>query len=155
MSLTNTALQKPITSTRLGRKYIVGQADIAAGGAFTTVDILLDTLPAGAIIEYDKIKHTVAVAGAAGPISAATARLKLVTRATSPITTQLGAGALNVFLAPGVLDGTSSITGVTAVAGDAEALNDLYMTVTETGATTGLSDVTAGEVHAWINYAVI
>lgn len=155
MSLTNTLVAKPITSTNRRREYVVDATEIARGAAFTTVDIVLDRLPPGAIIYSNRIWHTTAVAGATGPISASTARLKLVTEAASPISTSLGAGALDVFAAPGVLDGTSSITGVTPVAGDKENYTKLVMTVTETGGTTGLSNVTAGEIHATVDYAVL
>lgn len=225
MSLTNSLINPTVSMNSYGRKkYVVTKEDIAKGGAFTTVDILLDTFPAGTIFGTSAIKHTVAVAGAAGPITAATARLKVITGAASPITTYLTPSALDAFAAVGVLDGTSSVgsggysgtftlngttpvtvtnanvavtdaiaislntvggtvgvqphiatitagTGFTvvgtasdtsvynyslgkstsSVAGDIDSVNYLYMTVTETGATTGLSDVTAGEIHAWVN----
>lgn len=155
MSLTNTLVRDAIINTNRRKEYIVPFTEINDGGAFTTVDIVLEVFPAGFIHEASRIWHEVAVAGAAGPITAATARLKLVTAATSPVSTNLGAGALDVYAAPGVLDGTSSITSVTKVAGDLEATTSLIMTVTETGATTGLSDVTAGEIHAVLDYQIL
>lgn len=153
MSLTLTPTLTPSINANGHKEYVVTAAIIAQGGAFTTVDIVLDRLPPGAYVTADRIWHTTSVAGAAGPISASTARLKLVTEAASPITTQLGSGALDVYAATGVLDGTSSITGVTAVAGDRENYTKLVMTVTQTGATTGLSDVTAGEIHAAVDWS--
>lgn len=228
MSLSNNLVRDPIINTNLRKEYIVDYTEINDGGAFTTLDIKLDTFPAGAIIYGSRLWYTVALVGTS--VSAATARLKLVTQAASPITTSLGSHALDVFSAVGVLDETSSVsspsstgftgtfvangasavtvsntnvaitdtiaislntvggtvgvqphvstitagTGFTVVCtasdtstynytivrsgssitvGDLEKANDLYMTITTTGA--NLSVVTAGEIHAVVNYAVV
>lgn len=144
MSLTNPIINQPSISASQKRKYTVTAADIAAGGAFTTVDITLDTLPAGSVLFANRIKHSVAVAGTG--FSASTARLVFGT-------TSLGAGALNVFQAPGTTDGTHSIAGTTPVAGDMEDATTLKMTVTSTGG--NLSAATAGSIDAYISYDIL
>lgn len=146
MSLTNTLLTPPIVSSDgHRRKYIVNEMELQQGGAFTTVDIILETFPAGAIIESDRIKHLESVEGA-GPITASTARLYF---GKSGSLSALGAGALDVFAAPGSTDGTHSISGVTPVSGDVEDENLLVMRVTTTGG--NLSGVTAGIIQAIVN----
>lgn len=145
MSLTNTILQTPpINSTGNRTVYNVTQADLQAGGAFTTVDIILDNFPAGAILTSSRIKHLTAVVGAS--VSASTARLFF---GASASLTAVGSGALDVFAAPGTTDGTHSITSTTQVAGDTESPNQLVMRVTTTGA--NLSVVTAGAIEAVAN----
>lgn len=116
MALTNTLLAKRTIDNFLRPKYTIAIADLQALGAFTTGTIILDTFPAGFILNSIRMKHSVAVVGAAGPITAATAQLQLVTQAASPVTTTLGP-ALNIFAAPGVLDGTSSITVPSSASG--------------------------------------
>lgn len=153
MSLINTLLAVPTVTDETGgylKKYTVSAAEIAKLGAFTTGDIILDVFPAGSIVMLDRIKHSVAVAGAAGPITASTARLMFGA-------TALGAGALDVYAAIGTADATNAITGVTPVVSP-NALNattNLVMRITETGATTGLSDVTAGSIDAYVVVKVL
>lgn len=144
MSLVNSAVSAASITAGQKRKYTVAVADLVAGGAFTTVDINLDTLPAGSVHLASRIKHTASVVGPS--ISASTARLYFNAVA-------LGAGALDVFAAPGTTDGTHSITSVTPVAGDTEATNVFMMRVTSTGA--NLSVATAGSIDAAIEYAVV
>lgn len=145
MSLVNTALPQYGVSAGGKRKYTVALSDIVAGGAFTTVDINLDTLPPGAIHLASRIKHSASVAGPS--ISAATARLYFNAVA-------LGSGALDVFQAPGTTDGTHAITSVTPVAGSiASTGNVLMMRVTSTGA--NLSVATAGSIDASIEFLVL
>ena len=136
-------------SGHLVKRYTVTQADIIALGAFTTGDIILDVLPAGSVIITSRIKHSTSVAGAAGPISAATARLMFGA-------TALGAGAIDVYAAVSTTDSTS-VTGLTPVASPnaLSATTNLVMRVTQTGATTGLSDATAGSIDAWVTYLVL
>lgn len=147
MSLVNNLAAVPTAGGR--KKYTVSAAEIAALGAFTTGDVILDVLPANAIITHSRIKHNTAVVGAAGPITAATARLMFGA-------TALNAGALDVFAATSTTDSTT-VTGVTNVISPSAlgATTNLVMRITETGATTGLSDVTAGSIDAWINYVVL
>lgn len=150
MSLINNILLPASTGRSAYRKkYTVSAQDIAKLGAFTTGDIILDVLPAGAIITASRIKHNTAVAGAAGPITAATARLMFGA-------TALNAAALDVYAATSTTDSTT-VTGVTAVISPnaLDATTNLVMRITETGATTGLSDVTAGSIDAWVDYKVL
>ncbi len=146
MSLVNTNSQKgPLVSASFKDKYTVALADIVAGGAFTTVDINLDTLPAGAIHLASRIKHSAALVGPS--ISAGTARLYFNA-------TALGSGALDIFQAPGTTEATHDITSVTPVAGSiASTGNILMMRVTSTGA--NLSVATAGSIDASIEYIVM
>ena len=114
MSLVNNLLSAPQISADQGRRtYHVKLADLQAGGAFTTVDIVLDNFPAGSVIEASRIKHLTSVAGTS--FSAATARLFFGPAGSE---TALGSGALDVFAAPGTTDGTHSISQVTPIAGD-------------------------------------
>lgn len=139
MSLTNNLITgNLVTSSYPTRIYKVTIDDIVALGAYTTGIVVLDTLPAGWVLLADRIKHVTAVGG--GGITASTARLSFNG-------TALGAGALDVYAAVGTTDGTHSITGVTPIAGDAEATSTLIMTITST--TSNLSAATAGEIHAW------
>ncbi len=142
MSLTNNLVAAPVMATTAHRKrYNVPTSEIAGGGAFTTVDIVLDTYAPGSVMMANRIKHTAAVVGAS--VSASTARLYW---GPSGSLSALGAGALDIIAAPGSTDGTHSITGVTPVAGDLESDNLLVMRITSTGA--NLSVVTAGAVSA-------
>jgi hypothetical protein len=154
MSLVNSIKNKVTAiSPAVGqhKKYTVTLADIQALGAFTTGDIILDVLPPGAIVLTSRIKHSVPIAGAAGPISAATARLMFGA-------TALAAGAIDVYAATTTTDSTS-ITGLTNVisptALDGTSTTNLVMRITQTGATTGFSDVTAGSIDAWVDYKVL
>ncbi len=145
MSLVNSAINpNAISSASQKAKWRVTTADIAAGGAFTTVDINLASLPAGAIHLASRIKHSAAVVGPS--ISASTARLYFNT-------TALGSGALDIFAAPGTTDGTHLITSITNVAGSTAAANVVMMRVTSTGA--NLSVATAGAVDATMEYTVL
>ena len=149
MSLTNNLINKPqISSDGQHREYIVTQADLIAGGAFTTVDIILETFPAGAYLDESRIKHLVSVAGTS--ITAATARLYF---GPSGGLTAVGSGALDVFQAPGTTDGTHSISSTTKIAGDVEDPNLLVMRVTTTGG--NLSAVTAGKIEAVASLAQV
>lgn len=151
MSLVNNLINKviPMSTGSMRKKYTVTAADIAKLGAFTTGDIILDVLPAGSIVTTARIKHSVAVAGAAGPITASTARLMLGA-------TALNAAALDVYAAVNTTDSTT-VTGLTNVISPnaLDATTNLVMRITETGATTGLSDVTAGTIDAWVDYKVL
>ncbi len=143
MTLTPT-LTRPATSPYGKRMYTVGVNEIKQGGAFTSTVLTLESLPAGSVHLASRIKHTAALVGPS--ISAGTARLSFNG-------TALGAGALDIFAAPGTTDGTHSITSITPVVGDAEAANPLVMTITSTGA--NLNVATAGEIVASINYIIV
>lgn len=150
MSLANFALNQPVSNAVAGnpRKFTATTADIVAGGAFTTVDVKWN-LPEGAVLNSARIKHSEAVAGATGPIMTSTARLFFNG-------TALGSGTLDVFAAPGSTAGTHYITDITGNgAGKVDDVNVLLMRITETGATTGLSDVTAGSIDAWVDYSIM
>lgn len=122
-------------------KYSVRLGDLIAGGAFTTMDVILARFPAGAMLQRSRIKHSESVAGTS--FSAATARLYF---GPSGGLNALGAGALDVFAATGSTDGTHSITSTTQVAGDLEDENLLVMRVTSTGG--NLAAATAGIIDA-------
>lgn len=146
MSLVNNLSNVPTVTDETGgylKKYSVVLADLKLGGAFTTVDIVLDTFPAGSIIQFSRVKHSVAVAGTS--FSASTARIYFGT-------TAMGSGTLDVFAAPGTTDGTHAITDITgAISPSAlDATTNLIMRVTSTGG--NLSAATAGQIDA---YAVV
>jgi hypothetical protein len=147
MSLTINALQ-PLgaisTSGYPKRYYVVDYKDLQAGGAFTTVDIILDTFPPATDLVTSRIKHTTSVAGTS--FSASTARIAY---GASGALTLAGTGALDVFAAVGTTEGTHSINQTTIVPGDTEASNLLVMRVTSTGG--NLSAATAGEIHASVS----
>jgi hypothetical protein len=144
MSLETTLLNRPTIGTSFTRKYTVGLQDIKAGGAFTTVAITLENLPAGAIHMASRVKHSQAVAGTS--FSASTARLSFDG-------TALGGAALDVFAAPGVTEDTHEKTSVTPVVGKVGETNPFIMTVTSTGG--NLSAATAGSIDAYIEYIVL
>lgn len=141
MALTNTLIAPPTTGTGYRRKYTVSASEIAALGAFTTGIVTLDTLPAGAIVTGARIKHSVAVNVA----TSLSARLYFVT--------DLGAGALDVFAAPGTTIGTHEITDVTPRVGLISGTNLLQMKFTNGGG--NLSTVTAGSVDAYVDYIIL
>ncbi len=147
MSLVTTVLDEGRVTQSIGnpRKYTVTTADLVAGGAFTTVDINLDNLPAGAVVLAARVKHSEAVVGAS--ISASTARIYFNANA-------LGAGTLDIFAAPGSTPATHYITDVTGNgAGKFDDVNVLMLRVTTTGA--NLSVITAGNVEVWVDYTIL
>lgn len=142
MALTNALVATPSISATAGRKkYTVSAAEMAALGAFTTGIINLDTLPAGAVIYSARIKHSTAVNIA----TSLSARLYF--------TTDLGAGALDVFAAVGTTIGTHEITDVTPRVGLISGTNLLQMKFTNGGA--NLSTITVGSIDAYIDYIVL
>lgn len=144
MSLTNSSLQPNGAVSQSGypkRYYVVDYKDLQAGGAFGTVDIVLDTFPPGTDLVTSAIKHTVSVAGTS--FSASTARLFY---GAAGALTAAGTGALDAFAAPSGTEGTGNIHQTTIVPGDTELNNTLVMRVTSTGG--NLSAATAGEIHA-------
>lgn len=126
------------------KKYTINLADIVALGAFTTGTINLDTLPAGAVVQAWRIKHSQAVAGPS--ISAATAQV--VTPNNS-----FGA-AFDVFQA---VSTTALQTGSNAAtitpAENFAATTNLQLALTSTGA--NLSVATAGKINVWVKYTVL
>jgi hypothetical protein len=147
--VTFTAADPVSRSGRLVKRYTVDLTNLKALGAFTTGDIILDILPPGSIIVTSRIKHSTSIAGAAGPISAATARLMFGS-------TALGAGAIDVYAATSTTDSTS-VTSITSVVSPntLDVVTNLVMRITQTGATTGFSDITAGSIDAWVQYATL
>lgn len=147
MALTNTLIQAGpiIDKSSHRREYVITTADLAALGAFTTGTITLENLPAGAVVLAARWKHSAAVVGAS--VSASTARMVFNGN-------NLGAGALDIFAAPGSTPATHYITDVTGNgAGKIDDVNALTMALTTTGA--NFSVVTAGEVHAWVEYILM
>lgn len=130
------------------REYVVDAAKIAEGGAFTTTDINLADLPAGAVVNATRVKHSESVTdGDVGTISAATARVYFNANA-------MGSGTLDVFAAPGSTPGTHYITDVTGSgAGKIDDVNVLMLRVTTTGA--NLSTVTTGKISVWVDYTIL
>lgn len=149
MSLVNNLLNVPTVTDETGgylKKYTVGLSDLKKGGAFTTVDIILDVMPAGSVVLLSRVKDSTAVAGTS--FSAATARLYFGA-------TALGSGTLDVFDAVGTADGTDAITDITgAVSPSAlDATTNLIMRVTSTGG--NLSATTSGSIDAYIVWKIL
>lgn len=149
MSNINSLINVPTVTDETGgynKRYSVKLADLIAGGAFTTVDVILETFPAGSIVKYARVKHSTAVAGTS--FSASTARLMFGA-------TALGSGALDVFAAVGTTEGTHAITDITgAVSPNAlSATTNLVMRVTSTGG--NLSATTAGQIDAYADVATL
>lgn len=144
MSLVNNLLHpiQPVNAQQDHKVYQIKTDDLVAGGAFTTVDIVLENYPAGAMLRFSRIKPVQSIAGA-GPITAATARL-FFGKAGSEAA--VGSGAVDAFAAVGTTEGTSDITSTTAVAGDGYNANRLIARITTTGG--NLSGVTAGAIEA-------
>ncbi len=129
-----------------GNVYSVTLADLIAIGAATSGNIILDNLPAGAIVTLGRVKHTQAVAGA-GPVTAATVRIATANNS-------YGSAAFNIFQAVG--DTTMQNFGTTTVTPVAEnwaAVTPIYATVTLTGG--NASDLTAGAFKVWLRYTVL
>lgn len=148
MSLVNNLLNPvPTVSADQGeRVYKVTAADLINGGAFTTVDIVLDNYPAGATLMTSRIRPLVAVTGTS--ITASTARLYFGKAGSE---TAVGSGAVDAFQTIGTVEGTNEIASTTPVAGDGWAANRLLMRVTTTGG--NLSAVTTGSIEAAANVA--
>lgn len=129
-----------------GMVYNVSLADLIGIGANTSGDIILDNLPAGAIVTLGRVKHTQAVVGA-GPVTAATVRIATANNS-------YGSAAFNIFQA--VADATMQNFGtvtVTPVAENWAAVTPIYATVTLTGG--NASGLTAGAFKVWIRYTVL
>ena len=129
-----------------GAVYNITLADLQAIGATTSGNIILDNLPAGAIVHLGKIKHSVALVGA-GPVTAATVRVATANN-------NYGAAAFDVFQA--VSDTARQIFGpaaTTPVAENENAVTPIYATVTLTGG--NASGLTAGRIQVWIRYTVL
>ena len=131
----------------IGKKYNITLADIVSLGANLQGNFLLDTLPAGEIVQYGRIKHSVAVAGPG------------ITGCTAQLGDQFGGGsnfgtAFNVFTAPGgeVLSTFGGLVAPTGV-GYFSQTNQIYLTLIATGA--NLSVATAGAISVWLRYVVI
>lgn len=145
MALQNPIINPPTISTGgMHKKYTVGPADLAKLGAFTSGDIILDYLPAGAVVRATRVKHSAAVVGAS--VSAATARVITANN-------NYGSGTLDVFAAPGTTSGTHFITDIAGANENFAAVTPLLLHVTSTGA--NLSVVTAGSIDVWVDYTVL
>jgi hypothetical protein len=135
----------------IGKKYNILLSDIAGLGAVLQGNLLIDTLPAGSVIQYIRIKHTTSVAGPA--ITACTAQV-----ATSNVAYGT---AFDVFQA---VSNTAFATVVTpSVASPFQILGvasppvenfatttPLYLVLVTTGA--NLSVATAGAISVWVRY---
>lgn len=142
MALTNTLIATPsVSGSGNRRKYTVSAAEMAALGAFTTGIITLATLPAGTVLNMARIKHSTAVNIA----TSLSARLYF--------TTDLGAGALDVFAAVGTTVGTHEIIDVTPRVGLISGTNLLQMKFTNGGA--NMSTITVGSIDAWVDWDVL
>jgi hypothetical protein len=125
------------------RKFSVTAADLAALGAFTTGDIVLENLPPKTNVLRVFTKHSAAVVGVS--VSACTAQVKTANNAT------LGGSALDVFQA--VADSASVNTYVAALKESWAAATPLLLHIVATGA--NLSVVTAGQIDVQVTYEVL
>lgn len=141
MALTNALKNFSTIGSNFVRSYVIPTAEIAALGAFTTGDVTIATLPAGAIVREFRLKHTASVTG--GTLSAVTAR-----GLTS--NTNYGGAALDVFQAP---SNTALTTDVTPRPENFATTTDLKVHFVSTG--DNLAAATAGSVTVWLNYAIL
>lgn len=140
--VTFTAGDATSNSGHMVKKYTITAADLVALGAYTTGIITLDTLPAGTILQYSRIKHSVAV----GIATSLSARGYFAS-------TDLGGAALDVFAAVGTTVDTHEKTSTTPVVGLISGTNALQVKFTNGGA--NLSTVTAGSIDFWVQYTVL
>lgn len=124
-------------------KFTVTQADIAALGAFLTGDVILEKLPARALILRTFVKHSTSVAGPS------------IATCTAQVTTATGnrGGALDVFAAPSAT-AYDVFLNITATAKEANitGTTPVLLHFITTGA--NLSVATAGQVDVVITYCV-
>lgn len=141
MALINPLIATPkVNQSGTRTQYTISAAEMAALGAFTTGQITLATLPAGVILNWARLKHSVAVNIA----TSLSARLYF--------NTDLGSGALDVFAAPGTTVGTHEITDVTPRVGLISGTNALLLKFTNGGA--NMSTITAGSIDVWIDFDI-
>jgi hypothetical protein len=128
-------------------KYTVLLADIVALGAALTGDIVLDTLPPGAVIHGASIHASTTVSG--GTIATATAQLKLNT-------TLLGPAAANVFTGAGA-ENTAGLflaaVGTQIGVSNLGSANTLKLTLTTTVG--NLNAATQGQIDVIVTYSVL
>ncbi len=131
-------------------RYDISTSDLVALGAFTTGKIQLDVIPAGAVMQVGRVKHSQAVVGPS--ISAATVRV--VTAAstdTTSIVNSFGSAALDIFQA--VSDTAMTTFGTTTVTPVSEAFGGtsvLQASFVFTGA--NASVITAGALSVWVKW---
>jgi len=124
-----------------GKVYKIAATDIAGLGASTTGNLLLDTYPAGAIIQYVRVKNTVQGAGVT----------------TCPV--QVNDGTNTYGSAFDICTAVSATNLVTVQSTSANVLSfaapsPIYLAFT--GSTGGnLGALTAGAVSVWIRYVLI
>lgn len=132
-------------SGHMTKKVTIDFNDVAALGAFTTGDVIFDTLPAGAVLEFARLKHSVLFVGPS--ITAMTARIQTANN-------NYGTGTLDVVgVAIGTTSGTSFINDVTGATENIAVATPIYVHFAATGA--NLSVMTAGSLDVWYQYRIL
>jgi hypothetical protein len=129
----------------IGKRYNITSADIVGLGAATTGSLLLDNLPAGSLIQYVRIKNTVAVTGVT----------------TCPVQVYDGTSATNTYGTAFDVCTPVSATNLMTAQPAVPATVPNFATTTPiylgfNGSTGGnLSAVTGGAVSVWVRYVII
>lgn len=126
----------------IGRKYNVALADITLAGGVLQGNLLLDTLPPGALMQYVRIKHSQACAGPS----------------VTAVTAQVGDGtnswgsAFDIFQAPSnTALSTAQLTASNI--GPFAANWPIYLTLIATGGNLGV--LTAGALAVWLRWTIV
>jgi hypothetical protein len=146
LALTNTITAGNVQADAygIGKKYFITTADLVALGAFTTGTIVLDALPAGAVVRMIRIKHTQSVAGPS--ITAATAQVATANNTYG--------SAFDIFQA--VANTAAAMSTVQPTSGNVEnfaTTTTLNLNLTTTGA--NFSVVTTGALWAIVRYELL
>jgi hypothetical protein len=129
----------------IGKTYNITLADIQGLGANLTGNLQLDNLPAGEVIQYVRIKHSVSVAGTG--ITACTAQV------ADSINAAFGT-AFDVFQAvSNAATALSTVQLTTGNIGNFAAVTPIYLQLSATGG--NLSAATAGAITVWVRYVLL
>lgn len=129
----------------IGKKYIIGTADIQSLGAVLQGNFLLDYMPAGSITKIVRIKHSQAVAGPS--ITACTAQV-------NDSVPQAYGAAFDVFQAVANTPAAqSTVQLTTGNVGSLVVPTALYLTLVATGGNLGV--VTGGIIAVYVRYVIV
>ena len=138
----------------IGKKYNIALSDITGLGAVTQGNLLIDTLPAGSVIQYVRIKHTTSVAGPS--ISACTAQVatsNVAYGAAFDVFQAVSSTAFATVVTPSVASPFQILGVASPPVENFATTTPLYLVLIATGANLGVA--TAGAISVWVRYYLI